>query len=87
MFFERMWWSEGVAAYRRAIEGDPRRAGDPVLIGYVISALQSTRFHDHAAAFLRELGEPARTLVAKAAREHESPRVRARATSLVQSWR
>jgi serine/threonine-protein kinase len=87
MFFERLWWSEGVAAYRRAIAADSRRAEDPILIGYVISALQSARFHDHAAAFLRELGDPARPLVEKAARDHESPRVRARAASLAQSWR
>jgi serine/threonine-protein kinase len=86
-FFEKLWWSEGLAAYRVACRSDPARAADPVLVGHVISSLQSPRFHTRAEAFLREIGDPARSLLEKAARDHESPSVRARSASLLQSWR
>jgi serine/threonine-protein kinase len=86
LFFEKLWWSEGVAAYRVALRSDPARAGDPALVASVIRALQSPRFHPTAAAFLRELGEPARPFVEQAARDHEIPSVRARAGSLLEAW-
>jgi hypothetical protein len=87
IYFEQRWWSEGLAAYRAALRSDPSLAGDPILVGHVIRSLQSARFHPTAAAFLRELGEPARPLLVQAARDHESPSVRARAASLLQTWR
>jgi hypothetical protein len=87
LYFEQRWWSEGVAAYRVALRSAPALAADPILVGHVIRSLQSARFHPTAAAFLRELGEPARPLLVQAARDHESPSVRARAASLLQTWR
>jgi serine/threonine-protein kinase len=87
LYFEQRWWSEGVAAYRAALRSDPTLAGDPILVAHVIRSLQSSRFHPAAAAFLRELGEPARPLLVQAARDHESPSVRARAASILQTWR
>ena len=87
LYFEQHWWSEGLAAYRVALRSDPTRAGDPVLIGHVISSLQSWRFHPTAAAFLRQLGDPARPMLEQAARRHESPSVRSRAAMLIQRWR
>ena len=87
LYFEQHWWSEGLAAYRVALRSDPTRAGDPVLNGDVISSLQSWRFHPTAAAFLRQLGDPARPMLEQAARRHESPSVRSRAAMLIQRWR
>jgi hypothetical protein len=84
--FEKLWWSEGVTAFRTAVHADPELAGDPVLVGHVIRSLQSPQFHERGAAFLRELGEAARPRVEEAARTHPSPGVRARATLLLQSW-
>ena len=84
LYFEQNWWSEGLAAYRVALRSDPTRAGDPVLVGHVISSLQSWRFHPTASAFLRQLGDPARPMLEQAARRHESPSVRSRAAMLIQ---
>jgi serine/threonine-protein kinase len=86
LYFEKFWWSEGAAAYRVALRGDPARARDPVLVGHLISSLQSERFHRRAAALLRELGPPVRPLLEEAARQHESPSVRIRAARLLPSF-
>ena len=83
--FEQRWWSEGIAAYRVALRSDPSLGADPVLVGHVIRSLQSSRFHPTAAAFLRELGDPVRPLLEQAARDHDSPSVRARAAALLQA--
>ena len=87
LYFEQRWWSEGLTAYRVALQSDPTRAGDPVLVGHVISSLQSWRFHPTAAAFLRQLGDPARPMLEQAAQRHESASVRSRAAILVQRQR
>jgi eukaryotic-like serine/threonine-protein kinase len=87
LYFEQRWWSEGLTAYRVALRSDPTRAGDPVLVGHVISSLQSWRFHPIAAAFLRQLGDPARPMLEQAAQRHESASVRSRAAILVQRQR
>jgi hypothetical protein len=86
LYFEKRWWSDGVAAYRLALRQDPALAADPALVNHVIESLQSARFHDKAAAFLRELGEPARPLIEQAGRAHENPIVRTRVTELLEAW-
>jgi eukaryotic-like serine/threonine-protein kinase len=86
LYFEKFWWSEGAAAYRVALRGDPARARDPVLVGHLISSLQSERFHRRAAALLRELGPPVRPLLEEAARQHESPSVRTRAARMLANF-
>jgi tetratricopeptide (TPR) repeat protein len=86
LYFGKRWWSEGLTAYREALRLDPSFGRDPVLLAEVIRSLQSSRFHRRAAAFLRELGDPARVLLEQAARSHDSPAVRARAASLVEMW-
>jgi eukaryotic-like serine/threonine-protein kinase len=86
LYFGKRWWSEGLIAYREARRLDPSFGRDPVLLAEVIRSLQSPRFHRSAGAFLRELGDPARVLLEEAARSHDSPAVRARAASLVETW-
>ena len=86
MYFGKRWWSEGLTAYREARRLDPSFGRDPVLLAEVIRSLQSPRFHRRAGAFLRELGDPARVLLEEAARSHDSPAVRSRAASLVETW-
>jgi tRNA A-37 threonylcarbamoyl transferase component Bud32 len=86
LLFGKRWWSEGLIAYREALRLDPSFGRDPVLLAEVIRSLQSPRFHRRAATFLRELGGPARVLLEEAARNHDSPAVRARAASLVETW-
>jgi eukaryotic-like serine/threonine-protein kinase len=86
LYFEKLWWTEGLASYRVALKGDPSRAGDPVLVGHLVSSLQSDRFYRRAAAFLRELGAPVRPFLKTAARQHESHSVRTRAASLLARW-
>jgi serine/threonine-protein kinase len=85
-YFEKRRWSEGVAAFRAAVASDPGLAGDPVLVAHVIRSLQSQQFQDKGAAFLRQLGEPARPQVEEAARSHAIPIVRARAGLLLRTW-
>jgi serine/threonine-protein kinase len=86
LYFEKRWWTQGVAAFHAAIRLDPQRRGDPVLIGHVVASLQSERFAGDAEDFLRELGSVARDQVSEAARSHPSPRVRARARELLDRW-
>ncbi len=86
LLFERRWWSEGAAAYRTALQGDPSQAENPVLLGHLIEGLQSSRFHPRASAMLREIGEPAKPLLENAARDNPSSSVRARAAALLRRW-
>jgi serine/threonine-protein kinase len=85
-YFEKRSWSEGVTAFRAAVASDPGLAGDPVLVGHVIRSLQSQQFQAKGAAFLRQLGEPARPQIEEAARSHAIPVVRARAGLLLRTW-
>jgi eukaryotic-like serine/threonine-protein kinase len=79
--FEARRWSEGLDAYRAAIKLDPARRGDKTLVRPLIASLDSDSKGERA-AFLRELGGPARPLLREAARSHPNPRVRARAAEL-----
>jgi serine/threonine-protein kinase len=83
LFFEQHRYEEGLGAFRAAIRRDPQRRADPVLIRHVIDSLQNDRFASAAEDFLRELGNSAKSEVKAAARNHPSPRVRARARDLL----
>ena len=85
LYFEQRWWSAGVDAFRSAIQIDPKRKGDPVLVGYVITALGSDKVASKAADFLQD-GAPAKPHLREAAKNHPSPRVRARAAELLRSF-
>jgi eukaryotic-like serine/threonine-protein kinase len=82
--FEARRWSEGMEAYRAAIKLDPARRGDKTLVRPLIASLDSDGRGDRA-AFLRQLGAPARPLLREAARSHPNPRVRARAAELTRT--
>ncbi len=87
LYFEKLWWSDGVEAFRGTIAADPARRSDGVLIRHVIRSLMSDRFHAQAIHFLaRDLGEPAKPYVEEAARSHDSPSVRSRAAYLLATW-
>jgi eukaryotic-like serine/threonine-protein kinase len=85
LYFEKRWWSEGLSAFRAATQLDPKYKSDPVLIGHVISSLQSDRIVDRASTFLRELGPAAKPHLQDAAKNHPSPRVRARAAEILRA--
>ena len=86
LLFEHRRYAQGLASFRVAIRRDRSVRQDPVLVGHVIDGLAFERFAPAAEDFLRNSGKDARTQVREAARNHKSPRVRARARRLLQNW-
>jgi hypothetical protein len=68
------------------VKNDARWRSDTTLIHLVIDSLESDRFSSQAQDLLRELGAPAKPLVAAAARSHRNPTVRDRARDLLRYW-
>jgi hypothetical protein len=84
--FEQRRYEEGLAYFRMAIRKDRGLRSDQVLVGHLIGSMASDRFLETAEDFLRELGKEAKPHVTAAARNHPSPRVRARARELLKHW-
>jgi hypothetical protein len=83
MSFEDRRYREGLGLFRQAVKRDPTLRGDPVLLRHVIDGLEHDRFAPAGEEFLRGARKQARPLLAEAARQHESPRVRQRAKALL----
>jgi hypothetical protein len=82
VFFDRMWWTQGFAAYEVAIKHNPAYKSDPVLIRNVLRSLWSAKAYRRGQTFLLKLGKPALPAVRAMADAVKSPHVKARATAM-----
>jgi serine/threonine-protein kinase len=81
LYFDRLWWNDGLAAYAQAIQLDARYAAYPPLIKSTLEGfIRSPEHHRGIADFLRnEIGDVARPYLEETARSHPKKRVRDRA--------
>jgi eukaryotic-like serine/threonine-protein kinase len=79
VLFERMWWSEGFAAYEAAIKLNAAYREDPVLIKNVLRTLWSDKAYRRGTTFLIRIGKPALEPVRELAVNGRSAHVRSRA--------
>jgi serine/threonine-protein kinase len=82
LYFARLWWNDGLAAYEAAIAIDPALRTDPTFIRDLVHALVSDSFHARAAAQLVEIGAPALPFLEEAAKTDPTLNVRHRAAAL-----
>jgi eukaryotic-like serine/threonine-protein kinase len=81
-YFARMWWTEGLGAFRRAIALDEAYRAHAALIETVLDGFISRRAHGVIADFLvEEIGAPAKPHLEALARDASSARVRERASA------
>jgi TolA-binding protein len=84
LYCERSWFTDCLAAYKVALARSPRYREHPELLGHLVDALTSHRFHAQAGKFLvKDVGKPALPALRRAALEHKDADVRARAARLL----
>jgi eukaryotic-like serine/threonine-protein kinase len=87
LYFERMYWSDGMTSYRAAMRLEPAYREDPALIQSVLRGLVSPNAHEAIAAFLRdEVGAAAVPHLREVADSDPHPRVRERAARALERY-
>jgi serine/threonine-protein kinase len=81
IYFDKMWWADGLKQARAAITLDPTYKTDDELIKLVLKGFNTTKSYDWMLAkFLREdIGEAAKSYLEDTAKNHPNPIVRTRA--------
>jgi hypothetical protein len=78
--FGRLWWSDGIADFREAIQLDSRYREDPELLKTVLKGFITTPDVDaRIVGFMREIGPPLRPYLEETAEKHPKKLIRARA--------
>ena len=78
--FGRLWWTDGVADFREAIELDASYKENPELLKTVLKGFITTPDVDERiAGFMREIGPPFRPYLEETAEKHPRKAIRARA--------
>jgi serine/threonine-protein kinase len=82
-YFQKLYWTDGIANFRDAIQLDPSYRSDPELIKTALRGFITTPgVEAQLESFLREdIGEPAIPYLEETARDHPNPTIRARATN------
>ncbi len=89
LYFDKLWWRDGLQAYRAALRADPTLASDlalqkDLLRGFLITP----RYFAPIASFMRdEIGAPMVPLLEETARSHPNPKTRARAAGELARYR
>jgi eukaryotic-like serine/threonine-protein kinase len=84
LYFERMWWTDGMQRYRAAIANNREYRKRAVLIKNTIRALGSAKTSGKAWSLLQSvIGAPALPYLRSAAKSDGNPKVRSKATTLV----
>ena len=88
IYFARLWWRDGLEQLRAAIHLDPAYRTDPELIKTVLRGFITTPdTNEDLAAFLHDdVGDAAVPYLQETAQSHPSPKVRARASALLQRY-
>jgi tetratricopeptide (TPR) repeat protein len=89
LYFERLYWTDGLKSFRDAIRLDPSYRTDGELIKTVLRGFITTpRTEDALADFLREeIGAEAKPFLEETAAGHPKEMVRARAASELRRYR
>jgi serine/threonine-protein kinase len=84
LYFEKMWWNDGLTNLRDAIKLDPASRDDPELVKLALRAFLTTPSYDaRLGKLLLELGPSTKPLLEETTRSHPSPDIRARAKALL----
>jgi eukaryotic-like serine/threonine-protein kinase len=83
IYFDQRRWSEGLGAAQTAVRLNPELKTDGDLIRGAIRSLVSDRGYQRAQTLLRSLGAPALPFIKEAARRDPDPRVRQRASEIL----
>ncbi|MGN6109391.1 MAG: protein kinase domain-containing protein [Kofleriaceae bacterium] len=83
LYFERLWWTDGLKQLRDTVRLDPQYRTDPELIKIVLKGFITTPRYDSAlASFLREeIGPAAKPYLEETATSHPNASIRQRAAS------
>lgn len=86
LYFEQLWWADGIKQLRSAFELDPTLRGDPEIVAIAVTGFITTpTYNVLLGRFLREdIGVAATPNLEQVAREHRNPAVRARARAALQ---
>jgi tetratricopeptide (TPR) repeat protein len=89
LYFARLWWRDGIDAFRAAIRADPGFRTDPELIKTALRGFITTPdTNEDLARFLRsDIGDAAIPYLQETAQSHPSEKVRARAAALIERYR
>ncbi|HEY5936863.1 MAG TPA: serine/threonine-protein kinase [Kofleriaceae bacterium] len=82
LYFQKMWWTEGLKQLRDAVRLDPTYTTDVELIKVVLKGFNTAQSYGEIARFLREsIGPMAKQFLQETAKSHTNPGVRARAAA------
>jgi len=83
LYFNKLWWTDGIKSFRDAVRIDPSLKSDADLIKTVLRGFNTTPdVDDRIESFLREdIGEPARPYLEETAKSHPNRQIRARAAA------
>ncbi len=83
LYFAKLWFGDGIAAFRAAVKIDPALAHDPELMKIALRGFITTpRYEPELADFLHDVvGPAAKPMLEETAKGHPNATVRARATS------
>jgi hypothetical protein len=83
LYFNKLWWTDGIKNFRDAIRLDPSLRSDPEIIKTVLKGFITTPdVDDRLEGFLREdLGDAARPYLEETAKTHPNKQTRARAAA------
>jgi tetratricopeptide (TPR) repeat protein len=82
IYFAKLWWTDGVKAFRDAIRLDPAYRTDPELVKIVIRGFITTPDADsRIEELIRELGDAAKPALEETAKSHPNATIRSRAAA------
>ena len=89
LYFSKLWFTDGLAAFRAAVKNDPGLATDPELVKTVLRGFITTpRYDAELAEFLHDVvGPSVKPMLAETAKDHPNATVRARAASELKRYR
>ena len=88
LYFDKMWWNDGLAMFHEALKIDPHYGTDGDMIKVVVKGFATTPTYNAAIArFLRdEIGSPAEAYLDEVANTHANASVRKRAVDELKKY-
>ncbi len=88
LYFEKMWWNDGLKMFREALKNDPYYATNGDMIKVIVKGFATTpAYNNDIAAFLRdEIGSPAEAYLDEVANTHSNPSIRKRAADEMKKY-
>jgi len=88
LYFDKMWWNDGLKMFREALKNDPNYATDGDMIKAIVRGFATTpTYNNDIARFLREeIGSSAEAYLDEVANTHSNPSVRKRAADELKKY-